>query len=45
MYGVLKLKFLAVNKSEILNKDHKTLHCVASKCYPYIVFSHNLSSV
>ena len=36
-----KSKFLAVNKSEILNKTHETLYCVA--CYPYIAYSRNLS--
>ena len=41
MYGVSKLKFLVVNKSEILNKSHEMLHCVA--CNPYIAFSRNLS--
>ena len=38
-----KLKFLAVNKREILNKTHETLYCV--DCYPYIAFSRNLSNV
>ena len=41
MYGVSKLKFLVVNKSEILNKNHEMLHCVA--CNPYMAFSSNLS--
>ena len=34
-------KPLGVNKSEILNKTHETLYCVA--CYTYIAFSRNLS--
>ena len=36
-----KSKFLAVNKTEILNNTHETLYCVA--CYPYIGFSCNVS--
>ena len=36
-----KSNFLAINKSEILNKTHKTLYSAA--CYPYIAFSLNLS--
>ena len=31
-----KSEFLAVNKSEILNKTRETLYYVA--CYPYIAF-------